>query len=91
LLPILTTEAQTHVFDRFFRLEGTVVAGSGLGLAIARELAELMDGRIDLESTAGSTTFTIILPPDAFGHPLAPGMRAVDEQSARGSRKIAQV
>ena len=53
------------VFERFYRLGGTVASGSGLGLAIARELAELMDGRIELESRPGFTRFTLVLPADA--------------------------
>ena len=49
------------VFERFYRLDGTVASGSGLGLAIARELAELMGGRIALESRPGWTRFTLVL------------------------------
>jgi two-component system, OmpR family, sensor kinase len=82
---------QRHVFDRFFRLDGTVAAGSGLGLAIAREVVELMAGRIELESAPGATRFTIVLPQDAFGHPPGTGMRGLDEVPVRGSRRIAQV
>ena len=36
--------------------------GSGLGLAIARELAERMHGRLNVEAVAGRTTFTLELP-----------------------------
>lgn len=35
--------------------------GSGLGLAIAHELAERMDGRLQVESQPGRTTFTLEL------------------------------
>ena len=42
-----------QLFERFFRLDGTRASGSGLGLAIARQLAELMDGSIELESRPG--------------------------------------
>jgi signal transduction histidine kinase len=61
--------AETHqrVFERFYRLDGTVASGSGLGLAIARELAELMDGRIELESANGLTRFTLVLHADDVG------------------------
>ena len=49
------------MFERFFRLDGARASGSGLGLAIARELAEVMDGRIELESTEQATQFTLVL------------------------------
>ena len=42
-------------------------ASSGLGLAIARELAERMDGRIELRSQPGSTVFTLALPTGGDG------------------------
>jgi signal transduction histidine kinase len=60
--PGIRPEEQPHVFDRFFRSEGTVKAGSGLGLAIAHELAGLMGGEIELESRPGRTVFTLRLP-----------------------------
>jgi signal transduction histidine kinase len=63
--PGIPPEAQEHVFDRFYRLEGSRASGSGLGLAIARELAGLMNGRLELESAAGVTRFTLVLPADA--------------------------
>ena len=88
--PGIPTAAQRDVFERFFRLDGTVGAGSGLGLAIAHELARLMEGRIELSSSPGSTRFTLVLPPDAFGQPAAAGKRGVDGRRGR-SRRIAQV
>jgi signal transduction histidine kinase len=63
--PGIPAEAQQHVFDRFYRLEGTLASGSGLGLAIARELASLMGGRLELDSTFGMTRFTLVLPADS--------------------------
>ena len=63
--PGIPETAQTHVFERFYRLDGTIASGSGLGLAIARELAELMGGRIELVSLPGSTRFTLVLATDA--------------------------
>ena len=50
-----------HVFERFYRVEGSIASGSGLGLAIARELAELMGGAIELETTPGRTVFRLRL------------------------------
>ena len=63
--PGIPDDARQAVFERFYRLGGTVASGSGLGLAIARELAELMDGHIELESHPGSTRFTLVLPSEA--------------------------
>jgi signal transduction histidine kinase len=60
--PGIAPEDQEQVFDRFFRSAGTVKSGSGLGLAIARELAGLMGGEIELESSPGRTVFTLRLP-----------------------------
>ena len=51
-----------QLFERFYRLDGTRASGSGLGLAIAKELAELMDGRITVESEPGRTVFALVLP-----------------------------
>jgi two-component system, OmpR family, sensor kinase len=61
--PGIPPESARHVFERFFRLDGgRRASGSGLGLAIARELAEVMDGRIELEERDGWTWFTLALP-----------------------------
>jgi len=54
-----------HVFDRFYRGDGTVASGSGLGLAIANELAGLMGGAVRLESHPGRTRFRLDLEPAA--------------------------
>jgi signal transduction histidine kinase len=63
--PGIEPEAQSHVFERFYRLDGSVASGSGLGLAIASELAALMGGRLELESAFHSTRFTLVLPTEA--------------------------
>ncbi len=61
--PGIGAEAAVHVFERFYRGDGTGRAsGSGLGLAIARELAEAMQGEIALSSEPGRTVFTLSLP-----------------------------
>jgi two-component system OmpR family sensor kinase len=60
--PGIPEEHAQQVFERFYRIEGAIASGSGLGLAIARELAELMDGTIELRSRPGRTTFTLRLP-----------------------------
>jgi signal transduction histidine kinase/AraC-like DNA-binding protein len=52
------------VFDRFFRASSRAgEAGSGLGLALVKELVELLEGKIHVESEAGAgSTFTVMLP-----------------------------
>jgi len=62
--PGIPRDAQQQIFERFYRLDGTKASGSGLGLAIARELAEVMGGRIELDSQNGWTLFTLALAVD---------------------------
>jgi signal transduction histidine kinase len=61
--PGVGPEAAVRVFERFYRGDtGGRASGSGLGLAIARELAEAMQGDIELASEPGQTVFTLSLP-----------------------------
>jgi len=55
-------DRQAQLFERFFRLDGTRASGSGLGLTIAKELAELMNGAVELDSRPGRTVFALNLP-----------------------------
>ncbi|MFL5953006.1 MAG: ATP-binding protein [Gaiellaceae bacterium] len=63
--PGIPGDLRHHVFERFFRLDGTKASGSGLGLAIARELAEVLGGRIELDEQDGWTRFTLVLAAEA--------------------------
>jgi two-component system OmpR family sensor kinase len=67
--PGIPKEHASHVFERFYRVEGGVASGSGLGLAIARELAQLMGGSIELDSRPGRTVFSLVLPLAAYVEP----------------------
>jgi two-component system, OmpR family, sensor kinase len=58
--PGIDSAARQQLFERFYTADAA--RGSGLGLAIARELAERMDGRIDLDARPGRTAFTLALP-----------------------------
>jgi signal transduction histidine kinase len=60
--PGIPPEQLAHVFDRFYRGDGTQASGSGLGLSIAHELARVMGGRLELESGHGRTVFRLTLP-----------------------------
>jgi signal transduction histidine kinase len=70
--PGIPPEVRQQVFERFFRLDGGRASGSGLGLAIARELAAVMDGRIELSDRGGWTWFTLALPAEL---PLAKNVK----------------
>ena len=59
--PGIAPEHAAHVFDRFYRGDGTVASGSGLGLAIARELVEMMGGEVVLDSQPGRTAVRVVL------------------------------
>ena len=63
-------EQREQLFERFFRLDGTRASGSGLGLAIAKELAELMEGRITVESEPGGSVFALVLPVGSGAEPF---------------------
>jgi two-component system, OmpR family, sensor kinase len=58
--PGIDPAARSQLFERFYTADAA--RGSGLGLAIARELAERMEGRIELMSRPGRTVFTLALP-----------------------------
>jgi two-component system sensor histidine kinase CiaH len=62
----IPSEALTHIFDRFYRVEkarSREAGGTGLGLAIARWIAEAHGGSIRAESAIGvGTTLTVELP-----------------------------
>lgn len=64
--PGISEAEQRHLFQRFFRGAAGVAGdapGTGLGLAICREIVELHQGKITVESAPGvGATFTVWLP-----------------------------
>jgi signal transduction histidine kinase len=82
--PGIAPEHQEHVFERFYRIDGTRASGSGLGLAIARELTELMGARLDLESEPGRTVFRLVFPAVASTAATAAGEQPAERPAAVG-------
>ena len=60
----LTEEQQSKIFDPFTRLSGlNLIEGTGIGLTITKQLLELMDGHIGVESEPDKgSTFWLELP-----------------------------
>jgi PAS domain S-box-containing protein len=62
----IPTEAQSRIFEAFAQADGSTsrrYGGTGLGLAICRQLAELMQGRLMLDSQPGAgSAFHLDLP-----------------------------
>jgi signal transduction histidine kinase len=64
--PGIPIEQQQTIFEKFQQIGDARTrehGGSGLGLAISRELAQLLQGRIELDSDIGrGATFSLIIP-----------------------------
>jgi heavy metal sensor kinase len=61
--PGVPPEARDHIFDRFYRIDGSEAVGTGLGLSLARRGVEAIGGRLTLEkSTSAGSTFRITIP-----------------------------
>lgn len=63
--PGIPKEAQSRVFERFFRVDvsrSREAGGTGLGLAIVKHLVEKMNGEVTLQSEQGKgSTFKVVL------------------------------
>ena len=83
-----------YVFDRFHI--GNSAGGSGLGLAIALQLAQRMEGTLEVASEPGRTVFTLSLPlagpradPRPRGSPAQSVHSAAGRDAMRRSRNAA--
>ena len=78
--PGIPLEAHHLIFEKFRQLDQTHTreyVGTGLGLAISKELARLLEARIELDSDIGrGSTFTLIMPLslETKTQPLMPGV-----------------
>lgn len=68
-----------HVWERFYRGDSATAhdtQGAGLGLALAKELAEAMDGEVEVESQPGAgSCFTVRLPIASGSPPFRPSSK----------------
>src|SRR5690606_19993391 len=85
--PGLNEEQKRRLFRRFEQAEGARTAarygGSGLGLAICQELADVMGGKIEVDSAPGQgTRFSLVLPLPAAEAPAATPARGARERGA---------
>jgi signal transduction histidine kinase len=62
----IAPEHLPHIFEEFWQQEGDIarrMKGAGLGLPLAKRLAELLGGRVEVESELGKgSTFCAIIP-----------------------------
>ncbi|HJV42310.1 ATP-binding protein [Caulobacter sp.] len=90
----LTDEQRARLFSPFVQGDRSTArrfGGTGLGLAICRQLAELMDGDVTVESALGQgSTFTVRLPlPATEGPSVEAGREATaSEPSLAGVRVL---
>jgi two-component system sensor histidine kinase BarA len=76
----IAIENQRRIFDKFIQLDPGVTkehGGTGLGLTISSELAQMLQGRIEVDSDLGrGATFILIIPTilENRSEPLMPDM-----------------
>lgn len=62
--PGLSEETLANLYDRTWHAKRAERVGAGLGLAIVKGFLRAHGGRIEIATTPGATTFTLVLPRD---------------------------
>jgi signal transduction histidine kinase/ligand-binding sensor domain-containing protein/CheY-like chemotaxis protein/AraC-like DNA-binding protein len=63
--PGIPADQLAHVFERFYQVDESssrAQPGTGIGLALVKELVDVQQGRVTVESTEAGTTFSVTLP-----------------------------
>ncbi|MEZ4887775.1 MAG: ATP-binding protein [Chitinophagales bacterium] len=83
-----------HIFDRFYQADSShtrQVEGTGIGLALVKELTELLEGTIEVDSTVGKgTIFTLQLPLQTAKEQILPSIATAKTQLTPLHQNIAK-
>ncbi|MCM1054775.1 MAG: response regulator [Bacteroides sp.] len=88
----ISEEFKEHLFEPFAREKNTTksgVLGSGLGMAVVKNLVDLMDGRIEVESRSGvGSKFTVTIILKLLEKDISAAPQTDFEYSAKGKRLL---
>ena len=72
----MTPEQIARVFERFYRADiSGAIPGTGLGMSLVKEIMEIHQGRVEIESTPGQGTQVTLWLPAALSRPTFPARK----------------